>query len=513
LTRIQRRIDPAADEVSTAAPALRTLAGPGHDATVPADFGLTLSPAQVKELLEVTGEHILTFQRELADGVHPASGVEPAGHRRCPQVSAVLAELREDAVPTTGTDIRELLDELFRKAMPNGTMHTHPGFMAHVPPGGLFQGAVGDFIARALTRLTGAWPAAPGLQQIEENVIRWFCTMLGYGPGSHGYLTTSGSAANFVALVCAVRRAKERGVCHPVLYVSAEGHANVLKAAMMAGLPAARVRVIGVGPDFALDTRELADRIAADRAAGLAPVAVVATAGTARSGAVDELDVIAQLCREERLWLHADACFGGFFRITARGRAALHGIEQADSISVDAHTSLFLPRGSSALLVKDRTSLRTTFEIPGAAYPSSVDEPDLAHVGMAGPDQSREIRGLTAWLPLKMHGVAAFERCLDEKLDLATYLADRLPAIPGIEVISEHPLYLPVVIFKLRGDGRRAEDCANARLCELICSHGNVYLTTMSLPGHGLVVRACILHPQTNRAVVDRLLDDVERSV
>ncbi|MDQ3404495.1 MAG: aminotransferase class V-fold PLP-dependent enzyme [Actinomycetota bacterium] len=481
-----------------------------------ARLAIDLAPEKVRELMEATTEHVLAFQRRLADRELPASYVSDslnAGEYE--QGRQVAASLREDALPSGETDFRVLLDQLFDEAMTNGTLHPHPGFMAHVPSGGLIQGAVGDFVAHAVNRFAGMWIAAPGYQRIETNVIRWYCSMLGYGEGSFGYLTTGGSLANFMSVRCALTAHENRGTARPTVYVSSQGHYSVLKAATMAGIPAAQVRVIGTGSDYRMDLDELRSTIAEDRAAGFHPICVVGTAGTTNSGAIDDLATIAEIARAEDIWFHADACFGGFFRITERGRAALRGIADADSIAVDAHKSLFMPHGSSALLVKDRKRLNAAFEIPGAAYlPGFVDEPELADFASYGPELSREIRGITAWLPLKMHGVEAFEHALDEKLDLAAYLADRLTDIAGIEVVQEHPMHLPVVTFKLAAEHTGGDPHgSDAVLCERICSRGNVYVTTTELPRHGIVVRVCILHHQTNLAMVDQLIEDIEWAV
>lgn len=478
-------------------------------------WDLQLSSQQVRELLTAVTERILRFHDELADGTHPPSyvydSIDATGYDAGRQV---CAELRDDRIPEAGTDLDTLLDELFGTAMANGTMHPHPGFLAHVPSSGLLQGAVGDFIARAVNRFAGVWLAAPGFQQIESNVIRWFCTMLGYGTGSFGYLTTGGSIANFMAMRCALAGAEDTADGAPVVYVSDEGHFSVAKAAGMAGIPPDRVRVVRTGEDYRLDIAELIACVDADRNAGLRPACVVATAGTTNSGAIDDLAKITEYCAAEGLWSHVDACFGGFFRITERGRAALRGISDADSIAVDAHKSLFLPHGSSALLVKDRTRLRAAFEIPGAAYlPGSIDEPDIADFCSYGPELTREIRGLTAWLPLKLHGVGAFARYLDDRIDLAEYLARRLRELPGVELVNRHPMHLPVVNFRLTTAPGQDHDARNAQLCELICSYRHAYLTTTRLAGEGLVVRACVLHYRTDRTVVDQLVSDIERAV
>jgi glutamate/tyrosine decarboxylase-like PLP-dependent enzyme len=263
-----------------------------------------------------------------------------------------------------------------------------------------------------------------------------------------------------------------------------------------------------------MDVDELVRRIESDRAIGLRPACVIATAGTTNTGAIDDLAGLVAVCKKQGVWLHVDACFGGFFRITARGRAALRGIEDADSIAVDAHKSLFLPHGNSALLVRDGAKLRATFEIPDAAYlPGTPLEPDLVDFCNFGLELSRPIRGLAAWLPLKMHGIAAFERCLDQKCDLARYLAAELERIPSVEVVKKHPLHLPVVVFRLRMPDGPDQARFNQQLCEIVCSKGHTYVTTTLLPGCGVVVRACILNHRTDRATVDELVADVRWAI
>jgi glutamate/tyrosine decarboxylase-like PLP-dependent enzyme/2-polyprenyl-6-methoxyphenol hydroxylase-like FAD-dependent oxidoreductase len=479
------------------------------------NLGLELSVAQRKELLDLTVSHILKHQADLASGKYPASYVHDSIHVSAYEEGKRLsAALREDVVPRVGQDLGMLLSEVFDRAVASGTVHPHPGFMAHVPSGGLLQGAVGAFIAGALNRFAGVWVAAPGLIQIECNVIRWFCTLLGYDRSAFGYLTTSGSIANMMGLMCACRRREDASSAQLTVYTSDQGHFSVRKAARLIGITPSRTRVIRTRPDYTMDVDALVRCIQSDRAHGFRPACVVATAGTTNTGAIDDLVGLAAVCRQQGIWLHVDACFGGFFRITARGRAALRGIQEADSIAVDAHKSLFLPHGNSALLVRDRSNLLATFEIPDAAYlPGTPLDPELVDFCNCGPELSREIRGLTAWLPLKMHGITAFERCLDEKLDLTRYLAAELEQIPEVEVVRRHPLLLPVVTFNLREPHGAEGAGLNQRLCELICSKGRAYVTTTMLPNCGLVIRACILNHRTDRVTVDNLVADVRSAI
>lgn len=484
---------------------------PTDSLEAPSSGDLDLSPEQMRDLMDLTSSYVTNYYQQISRGEIPASYVHDSlDVSSYEEGKRIAAELREDQAPDEGTAVAVLLDEVFGKAMANGTLHPHPGFMAHIPSGGLLQGAVGELIARATNRFAGVWIAAPGLIQLEINVINWFCSMLGYSEGSFGYLTTGGSIATTMGISCAVHRCEEIASALRTIYVSSQGHFSVAKAARMIGFDAAQIRTVRALKNCSIDVNDLISCIERDIASGLHPTCVVATAGTTNTGAIDDLVAISEYCKKNRIWLHVDACFGGFFAITKRGKAALKGIETADSISVDAHKSLFLPHGISALLVKDRATLRKAFEIPGTSYlPGFTCSEELVDFCNYGPELSRNIRGLTAWLPLKMHGIKVFERCLDERLDLAEYLASELSRIAQIEVINDHPMHLPVVNFRIRADLCIDADSVNERLCEAICSHGRTYVTTTKLPEHGTVVRACVLNHRTNRSAIDDLIDSV----
>ncbi|CAM3887230.1 aminotransferase class V-fold PLP-dependent enzyme [Nocardiopsis rhodophaea] len=473
------------------------------------DSELELAPEEVRRLLDTVALRVLRYRDALNRGEYPASYLQESSAADYESGRKASDAVREDTAPAHGTELEPLLAEVFDEAATSGMVHPHPGFMSHVPSGGLFQGAVGEFVSRLLNRFIGVWAATPGLTQIETNVIRWFCTMLGYGEGSFGYLTTGGSIANFMGVRCALEALPEDDRARATVYVSTQGHFSVKKAARMAGVPEDRVHAVATRPDYTMDLGELRDRIERDRASGLVPACVVATAGTTGTGAIDDLAGIARLCAAEGVWMHADACFGGFFRLTARGRELLRGIEDADSIAVDAHKSLFLPHGTSALLVREQARLRAAFAVPGAAYIPELTSDD-AYVDFCdyGPELTREMRGLTAWLPIKLHGLAAFERSLDHKLDLADELAAQLRSLPGVDVLPRAPGHLPVVAFRATADGSRGARQTEL-LCRRICSRGDVYVATAELPNEGLVVRACIMHHRTSRAVVDRLVDAV----
>ncbi len=240
--------------------------------------------------------------------------------------------LRERAAPESGTAPKELFDLLFDRVIPVSFNTAGPGYLAYIPGGGLLQSAVADLIADCTNRYVGVWAAAPGLAQIEANVVSWFCEIVGYPPSARGILTSGGSLANFSAIVTARRARLPENFLRGTIYTSDQTHHSVRKAAILAGFPEDNVREIRSDDSFRIRLDELANAIASDRASGLSPFLVVGSAGTTNTGAVDDLEALADLCEKEKLWFHVDGAYGGFFLLTEEGRRAMRGIERADSI-------------------------------------------------------------------------------------------------------------------------------------------------------------------------------------
>jgi len=265
-----------------------------------------------------------------------------------------------------------------------------------------------------------------------------------------------------------------------------------------------------------MDPSSLRDAVRADRAAGLRPFMVVASAGTTNTGAVDPIGALADLAGEERLWLHADAAYGGFFQLTERGRAAFAGIERADSITLDPHKGMFLPYGTGCLLVRDGRRLREAHDLHEADYLQDLaDDEQTPNFADLSPELSRDFRGLRVWLPLKLHGLAAFREALDEKLDLARVLHEGIRDEPGL-VIPWEP-ELSVVAFRLEPPGRAegAEtdpDAATRLLLERINASRRVFLSSTMIDGR-MFLRACVVSHRTHRDRIEEAMEIIRTAV
>lgn len=390
---------------------------------------------------------------------------------------------------------------------------TSPGFMGYIPGGGLYATAVADFVADVLNRYTGLAATAPEFADIEWEVIGWLAGEFGYGPGATGVLTSGGSTATLLAVVRARDAAEADGDLRRLVgYTSAQAHGSVASAFRLAGLPDGALRRVACDAEFRMSPAALAAAMKADRAAGLQPFMVVASAGTTNTGAVDPLPAIADLCEAERLWMHVDAAYGGALVLCAEGRRRLEGIGRAQSICLDPHKGLFLPYGTGCILFRDAVSA------------GGDDEPYLRDVRNGGAgwnpadfglELTRPFRGLRLWLPLLLHGTDAFRAALAEKLELAERLHRGLLALgpERIEVVT--PPQLSVVPFALpRRPGEALEDwnARNGMLLQAINGRGRSTLSSTLLPGADgdrLVLRACILSHRTEAQDVDKLLEDV----
>jgi len=464
-------------------------------------FPLELSADVMRSMLQRTTEYIVDHIESLPEQPMHAT----KGGRK-------LARLLAAPLPEEATPFEKVLRTLFHRVIPASLNTASPGYLAYIPGGGIFHAALADLIADATNRYVGVWIAAPGLVQIEENVIQWFASMLGMPKTAGGLLLTGGSLANLVATITARREKLPPDFLRGTLYTSEEAHHSVLKAALLAGLLPENVRSIATDDRFRMNPVALAKAIAADKEAGLLPFMIVGSAGTTNTGAVDELEKLADIAAQENCWLHVDGAYGGFFTLTERGKNALQGIERADSVTLDPHKGLFLPYGTGSLIVRDREALRRAHTVPAAYMPPMQQDEGLIDFCEIGPELSRDVRGLRVWLPFVMHGAGVFRDALDEKLDLARFAAEELRKIPQVEIVAEPVLSL--LAFRLCRPNLTPsdEDALNRRWMSLVNQKQRVLLTGTTTKGRFLI-RMCILSFRTHRERLDMALDDLRSSM
>jgi aromatic-L-amino-acid/L-tryptophan decarboxylase len=447
-------------------------------------------------------EEVVAFVRTQLDGLQQAPALGPEG----PELDRLLREL-PGGVPAEPMSMAEALDRV-RRAAELGMNPATPGYLAYIPGGGIFATALASLVSLTLNRYVGFTAASPGMVAFERDVIDLFTSEVGYPEGSGGILTSGGSMASLSAIVAArVDAFGESGdFSRALLYLSTEAHHSLHKAARIAGLPAGNLRSVPVDSAFRLDVRQLEAMISADRRQGYRPFMVIASAGTVNTGAVDPLSEVAECCGRQGLWMHVDGAYGGMFVLTAEGRAKLHGISRADSITLDPHKGLFLPYGCGALVVR-RLSTLVAAHAESASYLQDLskvgNDPSPAELG---PELSRNDRGLLVWLPLALHGVDAFRAALQEKLELARHFFSAMSKLE-VELVGQPEL--SIVAFRL--PGRAGEPPSewserNRAWLARVNDRRRIHLssTMLDVPdGRVLTLRVCILSFRTDRRWVD----------
>lgn len=447
--------------------------------------------------MRAMGETAVEFLIDFIQGLDEAPSANVRG-------AVELARSLRESPPEEGGSFEEVFDD-FKAAAAAAFETCGPGYLPYIPGGGLYAASLAQFLVMGVNRFPNLWEVAPGMQQIEENVVRWLCDLFSFPAEARGILTTGGSIANLSAVVTARHSKLGEDFWDGAYYVSDQAHASVSKAATIAGFSKRNLRVVPTDAELRMDVDALRDMIRADRGAGLRPFLVVPAAGTTNTGAIDPLNDVADIAADEGLWMHVDAAYGGFFQLTKRGRDRFLGIERADSITLDPHKGMFLPYGTGSLIVREAARLHDAMYAGAAYLQDRAPEGELPNVNEYSPELSRDHRGFRVWLPLKLHGVAAFREALDEKLDLARYLYEALVEDQAIELRWEPQL--TVVAFRLAN----ADDDANRRFLQRIDASQRVYLSSTTIHGRH-TIRACILSHRTHRDRIDECIEIVREA-
>jgi glutamate/tyrosine decarboxylase-like PLP-dependent enzyme len=384
------------------------------------------------------------------------------------------------------------------------------GHLAYIPGGGIYYSSLGDYLAAVFNRYAGVFYASPGAVRMENLLIRWLCDVVGYPADSHGNLTTSGSLANMIAVVVArdAKNIKSADIPRSVIYLSKQTHHSIDKGIRVAGLGECPVRFVELDERKKMRVDDLRQHIEADKAAGLNPFLVVSSAGTTDVGAIDPLPEIAALAKEHDLWHHIDAAYGGFFVLTDKGRKKLKGLDLGDSVVIDPHKGLFLPYGLGVVLVRNVEDLKRSFSFHANYMQDAFTGIDELSPAELSPELTKHFRGLRLWLPLKLHGIAPFRGCLDEKLALAKYFYEEIQKL-GFE--SDLEPELSVVTYRWPAE-KGGTDEFNKQILEGVVADGRIFISSTILDGKYTLRLACLAF-RTHLKTVDTLLTVLNEQV
>jgi aromatic-L-amino-acid decarboxylase len=425
-------------------------------------------------------------------------------------------------VPAEPMPQHELVQYLRRMTFEHSALPGHPRFYAYVSGAGTVPGAAADLLASGLNMNAGGWRLGPSAVEIEMALTRWLaCDIFGMPEGSGGALTSGGAMANLIALkVARDARAgwdiRAEGVtAGPPLgfYLSSETHVVSDRAADMLGVGANNVRHVPVDEAYRMRVDLLREAVRRDRESGVRPLAVVANAGTTSTGAVDDLTAIADVCRDEGLWLHVDAAYGGPAMLADDLRPLFDGIGRADSIAVDPHKWLYTPLSGGCVLVRDMEMMRRSFDLEYVSYIVKDEEhTDWGiDLGRHSPNFSRGFWALKVWVSLLAHGRDAYARRISHDAALARYLGALVEEHDRFELMT--PVSLSVTCFRYvpealpEAEGREVYlDGLNQRLMTELQLGGRVYCSNAVLGGR-FCLRTCIVNFRTEAGDVEALLD------
>ncbi len=411
--------------------------------------------------------------------------------------------------PEHGKSFEEIMDFLDTRVFPNHAREPHPHFMGYIPSSPTFPAVLGDWLASGYNFFAGVWSVASGPNEIELLVLDWFRQWLGMPDGTSGLITSGGSTATLTALVAARHAADPTAMSLPrmTIYTSDQAHSSVERAAWIVGIPRANVRSIVTDDDFRMRVGALRDAIATDRAAGMTPFAVVASAGTTSTGAVDPLADVADVCAAESLWLHVDAAYAGFAALTESGANTLRGIERADSVTLDPHKWLFVPFECGCLLTRDPRRLEEAFSVhPDILADVRAREHEVNFADL-GPQLTRAAHALKVWTSISYFGVAEIREAIARGIRRAEYAARRLSTMPDFEILS--PPQFGVVCFRAHpgaASDERELNTLNERINTRVNASGRFLTSSTRLRGR-FSLRLCTHVHRMTEDDVDEVLD------
>lgn len=434
-----------------------------------------------------------------------------------PMPDAMKAEFHSPP-PADVAPLEAVYADVKNKLYPHAMGNIHPRFWAWYMGAGCLTGALADFLAAIDGSNLGGGDT--GANQVDHQVTDWLRQMMGFPEGASGTLVNGGSMANIVGLTAARNAMADVDLHHQSVadigaplrfYASDQVHSCHMKAMNLLGVGGTALTRIATDDAFRMDLDALRAAIRTDRSQGVRPACVIATAGTTNTGSIDPLPEIADLCRDQGIWLHVDGCIGAMFSIAPSNRHLVAGIERADSLALDLHKGLHAPFDVGFALLRDQKVHRATFA-------ENAEYLQVATRGLAaaeflhdyGLETTRGFRALKVWMMLRHHGVETFGRILDRNIAQALHLTALIDAAPELELMA--PTATSVVCFRHAPGAMGEADLRahNTEIMLLIQESGIAVITDTTIRGRHCL-RVAICNHRTKEEDIDLLVQEVLR--
>lgn len=421
----------------------------------------------------------------------------------------IAASLPQSA-PLYGESLEEILRDVDRLILPGITHWNHPSFFAYFGISGSGPGIVGEMIAAALNVNAMLWRTSPAATELEQRTLSWVAEMLGLPTTWFGEITDTASASTLYALAAAREAAgldiREHGMAgrkdlSPLaVYCSTQTHSSIDKAAIALGIGRRWTRHIETNAEFRLRPDLLEKAIVNDIAAGVKPLAVVATVGTTSTTSIDPVAAIADVCERYGLWLHVDAAYGGAAALVPSHRNVLAGCERADSLVTNPHKWLLTPIDCSLLYTRRPDELKRAFSL--VAEYLRTEESDVINLMDYGLSLGRRFRALKLWMVIRAYGREGLTHIIEGHLQEAQWLTAQIDAEPGWERLA--PVPFSTVCFRHVPVGVTDLEAHNTAIIDAVNTSGSAFLSHTKLNGQ-YAIRVAIGNHATMHEHVARL--------
>ena len=465
------------------------------------------SPQELQHALSEAAAWVASYLQHVGD--RPVLATVSPG-----DIAATLPE----SPPEHGESLEVILKDVDRLILPGITHWNHPAFFAYFGISGSGPGIIGELISAALNVNAMLWRTSPAATELEQRTLRWVAEMLGLPTDWFGEITDTASASSLYALAAAREAAgldiREHGMAGRddlpplAIYTSTQAHSSIDKAAIALGIGRHWTRHVETDAEFRMRPDLLEQAIKSDLAAGVKPLAVVATVGTTSSTSIDPVPALADICERYNVWLHVDAAYGGAAALVPSHRSVLAGCERADSFVTNPHKWLLTPIDCSLLYTRRPDDLKRAFSL--VAEYLRTDEQDVVNLMDYGLSLGRRFRALKLWMVIRAYGRAGLAAIIDGHMREARWLAEQIDAAPDWERLA--PVPFSTVCFRHLPAGDRNPDEHNASLIDAVNASGQAYLSHTKLNDR-YAIRVAIGNQATTHEHVARVWELLQAAV
>ena len=460
-----------------------------------------------KSLLKKSSEIILNKYNELDSqkGYHDISQKE-------------IKSWFDEKVPTNGMSTDEVLKIVKEKIYDTATGNLGPNMYAYVMSGGNQISVIADKLSSAINQNVTKWHLAPAITEIDKRVIQWASEIIGFGDKVGGFIGSSGSSANLDGLTVArniffekqnIRANGLFGFKPFIVYCSDETHSSIDKSIQLLGIGTNNLKKIKTNEDFTINITALKKQIIVDISNGFLPFCIVGNAGTVNTGAIDDLEKLSKIAKENKMWFHIDGCYGGLASSLDSKKNLYKGIDLADSLALDFHKWLYQPFEVGCLLVKNWDLMQRSY-FQKASYLDKSFEKENSRLDLNEHHflLSRNAKSLKVWMTLKVYGLKRLKEMIQKDIDLTEFLKNEIEKSKDFELVSDSPL--AICCFRFNGGLNNEDEILklNKKLIPALESDGRIFITGTKLKGK-LVLRACLNNHRKNIKSTKYLIETI----